>query len=232
LRPELRTPSPWRSLLEGRLLGELPRIAFAFPDLLREPRGSGQPVLVIPGYLTGDASTLPLRSYLALLGYRPHGWRLGLNRGDVPALVRELVWRTETLAERAGQRVALVGWSLGGYLAREVGRERPELVERIVTLGSPVFGGPKYTTVGGLFERLTGVDVDEIEAAVAEREAVAIRVPITAIYSRRDGIVAWEACIDPNPDVEHVELRTTHLGFGISPEAYAVIARRLARRRD
>ena len=111
-------------------------------------------------------------------------------------------------------------------------RDRPELVERVVTLGSPVVGGPKYTRVGAFYAR-RGIDLDAIEAEVEERNRMPIRVPITAVYSRRDGIVSWQACIDHrSPDVEHVEVRATHLGLGFSPEVYRIVASRLARVRS
>jgi dienelactone hydrolase len=135
------------------------------------------------------------------------------------------------LEARAGEggRVRCVGWSLGGNLAREAARERPELVERVVTFGTPAVGGPKYTSVARMY-RQRGLDLDAIEARFAERERVPIRVPVTAIYSRRDGVVAWRACIDRStPDVEHVEVRGAHLGLGFHPAVYRVVADRLAR---
>ena len=89
-------------------------------------------------------------------------------------------------------------------------------------------GGPKYTVVADSFRRL-GIDVDAIAAEVEKRNAVALCAPVTAIYSRQDAIVAWQACIDRSaPNVEHVEVRTTHFGFGFSPEVYKIIAQRLA----
>jgi pimeloyl-ACP methyl ester carboxylesterase len=188
-------------------------------------------VLVLPGFAASDASTLALRSYLRWLGYDARGWGLGTNRGDLPALVPRVVRLLEGKAASARRRVRCVGWSLGGNLAREAARERPDLVERVVTLGTPAVGGPKYTSVAHRYRR-QGVDLDEVEARVAERERVPIRVPVTAIYSRRDGVVAWRACIDrATPDVEHVEVSATHLGLGFHPEVYRVVADRLARAR-
>jgi pimeloyl-ACP methyl ester carboxylesterase len=108
------------------------------------------------------------------------------------------------LAAEEGQRLRLVGWSLGGYLVREAARERPESVARIVTFGSPVVGGPKYTATAEAYRR-RGHNLDAIEAEVAARERVQITCPITAIYTRNDGVVAWQACIDrSSPQVEHV----------------------------
>jgi thioesterase domain-containing protein len=175
-------------------------------------------------------STAALRSYLRWLGYEARGWGLGTNRGNLPKLVPRVISLLERHAEASGRRVRCVGWSLGGNLAREAARERPDLVERVVTLGTPAVGGPKYTSVGRMY-RQRGFDLDAVEARVAERERVPIRVPVTAIYSRRDGVVAWQACIDrSNLEVEHVEVSATHVGLGFHPEVYRVVADRLARR--
>lgn len=210
-------------------MAELPLLVSRAPRLRRQPRGRGEPVLVAPGFGASDASTALLRAYLRHLRYDVSGWGLGLNTGDVAALLPHLVDRVADRAERTGQPVRLVGWSLGGYLVREVARERPDLVHCVITLGSPVVGGPKYTTVGEIYRR-QGIDLDEVERAVDARAEVPIEVPVTAIYSKADRIVAWQACIDErSPLVEHVEVRSTHLGLGISPEVFEVVAQRLAR---
>jgi pimeloyl-ACP methyl ester carboxylesterase len=225
----LEVPSGWRLLNELRGVGELPRLLLRAPELARQPRGDGQPVLVFPGFGAGDASTLLLRAYLSYLGYAVRGWGLGPNRGDVPALVPQVTALVRRRAERSGHAVRLVGWSLGGVLAREAAREAPDAVDRVVTLGSPVVGGPKYTTAGASYAR-RGFDLDEIEAAVAarERESPLCR-PVTAIYSRNDGVVAWRACIDRlNAGVEHVEVAASHVGLGVSPDVYRILAERLA----
>jgi pimeloyl-ACP methyl ester carboxylesterase len=198
------------------------------PDLARQPRGHGQPILLLPGYGAGDGSTLILKIYLRLLGYRVRGWGLGRNSGDVPDLLPRVLKRIMSFARRTQQEVRLIGWSLGGYLAREAARERPDLVRLVITLGTPVVGGPKYTVVARRFHR-RGIDIAAIEAEIELRNQISLVTPVTAIYSRADAVVAWEACIDQNgSDVEHVEVRTTHLGFGFSAEVYKIIAQRLA----
>jgi pimeloyl-ACP methyl ester carboxylesterase len=228
---EISPPSRLGLWREPFGLLELPRLLWNARDLAGAPRGEGEPVLVLPGYGAGDASTLLLRSYLGLLGYSVFGWGLGRSTGDVPRLIPQVVARVDSLT-RGTRRVLLIGWSLGGYLAREAARERPRAVKRVVTLGSPVVGGPKYTVVGRYYEQ-QGYDLDEIEASVAERDKTPLEVPVTAVYSRADGVVAWRACIDSrSAQVEHVEVATTHLGLGFSPEVYRIIAERLSRRRD
>jgi pimeloyl-ACP methyl ester carboxylesterase len=224
----LQPPHPSEMIREMRVLLEVPRLLFRFPVLARQPRGSGQPVLVLPGYGAGDFSTALLQGYLRFLGYRVRGWGRGRTSGEVQHLMPRVLKRLLSLNRKSGQEVTLVGWSLGGYLAREAARERPDLVQRVITLGTPVVGGPKYTIVARHFHR-RGIDMDAMEAEIELRNQVLLRTPVTAIYSRADAIVAWKACIDRNGlNVEHVEVRTTHLGFGFSPEVYKIIAQRLA----
>jgi pimeloyl-ACP methyl ester carboxylesterase len=225
---ELIEPPPRIGLLrEARGVIELPRLLLRIPSLARQPRGRGEPVLVLPGYGSGNASTALLQSYLRFLGYRVRG--LGRsNSGEVPELLRRVLRRLLSLARKNQQKVRIVGWSLGGYLAREAARERPDLVHQVITLGTPVIGGPKYTVVAHVFRR-RGIDIDAIEAEVESRNRVSLITPITAIYSRADAVVAWQACIDHYTSaVEHIEVRATHFGLGFCPEVYKIIAQRLA----
>jgi pimeloyl-ACP methyl ester carboxylesterase len=228
---ELRAPSRWMLLGEGRVLLERAQLLAALPRLrAAAPRGSGEPVLVVPGFATDDGWTTRLRQFLTSIGYHAAGWGLGRNRGNVPKLIPEVVRRAEFFALEQGQPVRLVGWSLGGYLAREAARERPDLVDRVVTLGAPIVGGPRYTASAPMYLR-RGYDLDEIEAVVDQREVEPIRVPVFAIYSRSDGVVAWRACIDrfDNPLVEHYEVRSSHLGMVNSPRVFGLVADLLAR---
>lgn len=185
-------------------------------------------MLVAPGFASDDTWTESLRAFVGAIGYCVRGWGLGRNHGRVPVLIPALVDQTAAFAESAGRPVRLVGWSLGGYLVREVARERPELVERVITLGAPVVGGPKYTASASIYLK-KGYDLDEIERGVAERETDPIRVPIEAIYSRTDGIVSWRACIDHHSaNVRHHQIVSSHLGLVASPVVFRLLAERLA----
>jgi pimeloyl-ACP methyl ester carboxylesterase len=224
----LEPPRPSGLVREARCFLEFPRLFLRAVDLLLQPRGRGQPVLVLPGYGAGDGSTAILKSYLRLLGYRVSGWHLGRNYGRVPDVLPRVLKRLLSMNRQTRQRVTVIGWSLGGFIARELARERPDVVRHVFTLGTPVVGGPKYTVLAAAFRR-RGVDLDVMEAEIAARNKIPLKTPVTAIYSRADAVVSWQACIDPHGvDIEYIEVRTTHVGYGFSPEVYKVIARRLA----
>jgi len=229
-RPDrnLAPPTPAGLVNEAFAGIEFGRLAFRWPRLLQLPRGNGERVMVLPGFGADDVSTFALRAYLRAMGYAAIGWGLGRNDGDVPRLMDQVATRVLELTERERAPLRLIGWSLGGYLAREAARDLPDRVARVVTLGSPVVGGPKYTAVARLFRTEPGA-LDLIETLVDQRYAIPLTVPVTAIYSKRDGVVAWQACIDErSPAVEHIEVRTTHIGLGFAPEVYEIVARRLA----
>jgi pimeloyl-ACP methyl ester carboxylesterase len=214
---------------EVRIAAEWAAMRLALPRLRRQaPRGDGSPVMVVPGFATDDGWTASLRRFLGMLGWDVRGWGLGRNDGRVPRLIPAVLDRSSALADETGLPVRLVGWSLGGYLVREVARERPDLVERVITLGAPIVGGPKYTASARMYQK-RGYDLDEIEAEVEGRERQPIRVPVDAVYSRSDGVVTWRACIDDrNPDVRHHEIGSSHLGMVASPVVYRVVAVLLA----
>jgi hypothetical protein len=214
--------------MEALGLLEPARLALSGPRLARAPKGRGQTVVTVPGFGTTNHWLWPLARYLAWLGYTVEGWGLGRNDGRLARLLPALVAGVERRAARDGAPVRLVGWSLGGYLAREVARERPDAVQRVITFGAPVVGGPKYTATAAYYRR-HGHDLDELEDRVRARQQRPLRVPVTAIYSKRDGVVAWQACIDRADTVtDHVEVPATHLGMGFSPEVFEIVADRLA----
>jgi pimeloyl-ACP methyl ester carboxylesterase len=216
--PRLRLP-PARILLEARAAPELLSAGVAWPFLrLSAPTGDGHPVLVLPGWLAGDGSTLVLRRLLRQLGYFAHGWRLGRNRGPNTETVRGLERRLLALAQRHGRPVSIVGWSLGGVFARELARLRPAAVRQVIALASPL-RARFADEIAATFER------------TLERRAVAnAGVPLTAILSRSDAIVAWRSCLaEPGPTSESFEVPSSHLGIGHHPAALWLIAGRLAR---
>ena len=214
----------------GELLSplEFSRLVVAFPSLAVQAKGAGETVIVLPGLGASNTSTALMRAYLAWLGYDARGWTLGQNQGNVQELLPEVTTQVLDCRAERGDKVHLVGWSLGGVVAREVARDHPEAVRQVITMGSPLVGGPKYTSLARLYAQ-RGADLDAVEARIAAREARPIEVPTTSIYSKRDGIVGWQASIDRHTaGAEHIEVSATHFSLGISPEVLKILARKLA----
>lgn len=230
---EIERPSALLALTElPRAMIELGTIPFAMPMLASAPHGDGHPVLVIPGFITTDRSTGILRTYLENLGYDVYAWELGRNLGPkaIGLQGEKLIERLESIYKKTGKKVSLVGWSLGGVMARQVSRRLPHAVRQIITLGSPFTGRPEATNVKGTYERLTGQYLFDEETQRQLREsATAPPVPSTAIFSRNDGIVAWQNCVEPEADTtDNIEVRGSHCGLGINPLVLYAVADRLA----
>lgn len=215
-----------------RALAELGSLPLATPLLMKAPRGDGHPVLVLPGLSTTDRSTALLRRYLSVLGYDVHAWELGRNLG--PKAIgdggEKLIARLEEINTATGQKVTLIGHSLGGILARQLSRRRPEMVRQIVTLGSPFAGDPRSTNVWKLYEYLCGHSVSDADTRAQLLESHdAPPVPSTSIYTKGDGIVAWQSCLEPETSTtDNIEIPGSHCGLCVNPIAMYAIADRLA----
>jgi pimeloyl-ACP methyl ester carboxylesterase len=227
---DLRAPGLALLALEFRAPLEFGSAVAAWPLLQRAPRGDGHGVLVFPGLAASDPSTLPLRGYLASLGYATQGWSQGFNFGPREGVLENARRQLEEAYRRSGRAVSLVGWSLGGVYARELAKQMPGKVRCVVTLGTPFAGPPKSTNAWRVYELATGND---IEAEHARHDLhVAPPVPTTSIYSRSDGIVAWRGSVqDPafgHERVENIEVVSSHIGMGVHPSAWWAVADRLA----
>ncbi len=230
---EYSPPSALLALTElPRALFELGSLPWAAPILGRSPRGDGHPVLVLPGFMTSDYSTTALRGFLTKLGYKTYGWELGRNLG--PKAIGQdgehLMARLEEIEAETGQKVSLVGWSLGGLMARLIAWRRPDLVRQVITLGSPIGGSPKSTNAWRAYQVMTGQDINDENAQKQIREGQAVPpVPSTAIYTKNDGIVAWQICREPeHPMADNIEIEGSHCGLGVNPVVLYAIADRLA----
>ena len=220
-------PSRQLLMLELRAIMEMGAFFSTYPLLRMGPRGDDHPVMVLPGLAASDTSTRPLRAFLMDRGYSAHGWKLGPNHGPLPGAEEAMQERLAELFQRYGQKVSLVGWSLGGIFARELAKRAPNQVRCVITLGSPFAGAPRASNAWKLYERVSGRGVDDLEARTRRR--VAPPVPATAIYSRTDGIVAWQGCLeDEGPLTENIEVEGSHCGLGHNPVVLHAVADRLA----
>jgi len=223
----VRPPGVLRLALELRAPWELGASLAALPILMSAPRGDGHPVLVLPGLAASDLSTGPLRRYLKDRNYAPHRWRQGRNLGPRPGVLANCERVVLQLCERYGRKVSLIGWSLGGIYARETAKKIPDSVRGVITLGTPFAGHPRATNAWQLYELVSGEQVDSRRDW--EEIKCAPPVPTTSIYSRTDGIVAWQCSVQAEaPQCENIEVEASHVGLGVNPAVLYAIADRLA----
>jgi pimeloyl-ACP methyl ester carboxylesterase len=218
--------APWE---HAAYLASWPLLRLA-PNLL--PRGDGHAVLVLPGFVAGDNSTYLLRQFLNQRGYNAHGWLQGRNLGPKPAVLEATQARVVDLHQQTGRKVSIVGWSLGGIYAREIAKLVPDSVRQVISLGSP-FGGPGEATNAWWLYKIFNPDhsgVEQQRANLSEPPPV----PTTAIFSRTDGVVAWQGAVHSadhlaqRSDIENIEVEASHVGMGANPLTLMVVADRLS----
>ena len=223
----LKAPNAFFMLLEGRAPWEYAALLAATPWLRRLPRGDGHPVLVFPGLGATDLSTAPLRSFLEDRGYVPYPWKQGFNFGPRNGVLERCEEEAARIAAKHQRPLSLVGWSLGGIYAREVAKLMPDRTRCVITLGTPFTGHPHATNAWRIYELLSKQKMND-EAVLAQVRR-APPVPTTSIYSRSDGIVAWQCSVnEAGPLAENIELHASHVGMGLNPVALYAVADRLA----
>jgi pimeloyl-ACP methyl ester carboxylesterase len=206
------------------------------------PRGDGPPVLLIPGYLAGDRSLEPLASWLRKLGYAPQHAAIAVNVDCATRTATRLVERLKTVTAAHDDRAVIVGHSLGGVLGRVLAVRHPDLVRGVVCLGSPLVDVTAVNPLLWANVRFMGLLGDLGLPGVLTRKCLTgaccaetrrlSRAPfpdeigLLSIYSRSDGIVDWRACLDP--DAEHVEVNSSHIGMAVNTAVYRVLAEALA----
>lgn len=257
--PTDKAPSARRPTVPGRLLyltepvravvdfGLLTSSAPLLPLMPRAQKPGTHPVLVLPGLGAGDAATFVLRRALRHLGYRAHGWGLGINGGPTPKVRDGIPARLDELTGRYQEPISVIGWSLGGLYARQLAWRRTESVRQVITLATPV-------RLAATFER-QGADMThpadmsgfpqwprwsawaswygDFQVGLPDGQppagAGSLPVPTTSIYTVMDGIVGWQVCLtDVGRQAENIAVATSHMGVLNQPAVLFAIADRLA----
>jgi pimeloyl-ACP methyl ester carboxylesterase len=231
VRRSFKAPSVRLAAMEQRASQEFLVFMATAAKLRRMARGDGHPVMVLPPFAADDTYSAPLRWVLDGQGYSVHGWRQGTNRHRTAKIVEGLPRWLSELHERGGAKVSLIGHSGGGNWARELAREFPSAIRQVITLGSPFRLRPGDTThADTMAERLLGEQVPPpLAALIDEDDRPPIPVAVTAIYTRTDGVAAWQAGLESEgPRRENIEVVGSHCGLGYNVAAIIAIADRLA----
>jgi pimeloyl-ACP methyl ester carboxylesterase len=228
----------------GYAIAELPRALFELVCLLpahlllkRAPRGDVHPVITLPGYRSDDTAMLAMRRYLARWGYAPYPWGLGANLGIGYQRIdyeKRMLEKLENVVEKHGEPATLIGWSQGGVIAREVTKQRPELVRQLIVLGSPLADAPEATTVFRIFKKTSAEEItNELMNMMREVASPLPGVRCICIYSNSDGIVSADIAQDlVSPNVENIRVTSSHLGMVVNPMVLFIIADRLSQPED
>lgn len=207
------------------------RAAAVLPYVGPHKRAALDPVLLVPGFMAGDYTLTAMAAFLRRQGYRTYRSGIFVNVGCTREAGDRLERRIESIVRRRGRKVSIVGHSLGGMLARGLAAERPDLIEGIVSMGSPIMApGAVHELLEmstDMLTRLTAagfgglMSSDCIAGACAQESFGRCQAPFpegvgfTAIYSKRDGVADWRACMDPAANC--VEVSTSHCGMAIDP---------------
>ena len=220
-KPEDRPP-PVSLLVREMLVFPSTRIRAAFaPAVSVDVDGAGRPVIVIPGFMASDRTTARLRRSLTDAGFVCRGWGMGRNlgiRSDIFERMDERLSEMETTAP-----VTLVGWSLGGLIAREYAKYAPHRVAKVITLGAPFSSGPRANNGWRIYEMIAGPKVADppLNVSLSSKPAATT----VAFWSSRDGMVApCAACGLPDESDLQLEENCTHMGLIADPR----IIRRVA----
>lgn len=194
-------------------------------------KGDGHPVLVIPGLLSNDLTTKPLRTLLEKLGYAVYGWELGINLANLDDIVA-LDQSLKRIHKEHQRPVTIIGWSLGGLYTRKIARDNPALVRQIITLGSPFRSlevpGAAMTTLKILY-RSNEIPIPPEHKSWVEKIKEPLNVKTTCLYSKRDGIVPWTLCLESIEDDLHqnIEIKSSHTGMVSNLYAIKIIVEKL-----
>ncbi len=191
--------------------------------------GDGHPVMILPGFMSSKTSTKVLRNFISKLGYNVFDWGMGRNLGKIE-YIEIILESLDEVHKKTGQPISLIGWSLGGVFARQIAKERPDMIRQVITLGSPFGGITEPNNVEWIYTAISGgKHAKDINKALLRNFPLPAPVPTTAIYSKEDGIVPWQACMEKVEDELHqnIQVRGSHIGLGVNHSVFSIIADRL-----
>ncbi|MEL6726990.1 MAG: alpha/beta hydrolase [Pseudomonadota bacterium] len=230
-----KPPHPFWTLTEGRAIFELGAFGLLRNQMKNLPKGDGHPVLVLPGFMASDRSTRPMRRLFDDLGYKSYAWGLGRNVRFNEKREQEMSDLVERIYEENGEKLSIVGWSLGGVFARELAKMHPDIIRFVISLGSPITNSRRHAAPSRLFEAINGKETQpEAEGRYRDLEA-APPVPTTSILTKTDGIVSWRGsvqCPSKGADTENIVVPASHVGLGVNPLVMVAVADRLAQPAD
>jgi PGAP1-like protein len=184
--------------------------------------GKGQTIVVIPGLVSSDISTYVLRKYLIKLGYNAMGWEMGHNLGRLESLP-PLIEKVGNLSKNQNQKIILIGWSMGGIFAREVAKAIPGNINKVITIGSPFGNVNAPNHAKWVYDLLN--DEKDLDHHIVNQIHMPAPVPTTALYSKVDGMVPWQACMEheENENYKNIEINSSHFGMGANPNVMKVV---------
>lgn len=220
-------------------LREIPQIVHVWFSPFRRARKpvgatapvAGQPVMVVPGLVSGDRTTSLMRRSFDAAGYRSYGSTFQMLTGVTPERMARMEAHLTELVAREGRKAVLVGWSLGGLISRVLAQRHPDKVAMVVTLGTPFSGDRRANNAWRLYHLLNDHTVDA--PSVSDDPSVKPPVHTVAVWSPIDGVIAPECAHgqDGERDVA-VELPARHLALGAQPKAIeqivAIVGEQLA----
>ena len=228
---KIKKPSVFLQLTEGaRYVMDMIKAFLFVSNYKFNRKGDKHPVLVIPGLMCTDFSTMMLRKFIDKLGYTSYGWTLGRNLGDLKDLndIRKLQKRVAEIRQKHNGKITLIGWSMGGIYARELAKLEPELYHQVITTGAPFADAYAPNNVEWFYNYVLG-NQEDIDVNWREQMPVPAKIRTTALYSKQDGLVPWEACREIIEDDLHqnIEITGSHWGLVTNAEVFKIIAEQL-----
>lgn len=192
-------------------------------------RGEGEPVVLVPGFMASDRTLFELHAWLARVGYRPYFSGIGRNTRCPEVHIACLLETVERAHAETGERVTIIGHSLGGCFARGAAMKRPDLISQVISLGSPVQGARVHALIAAAAEFIRGSECT-VDCYQPMQECLPESVAEANIYSKSDGIVDWQTCSRERGS-ESIEVAGTHIGLIWNAQVFGALGRLLAEHR-